>query len=268
MILVNGVLAEQISVSDRAFQYGDGCFTTMLTCGGHIQQWPFHQERVQACLDALGIPLSNWPDILVWLANAALPDEQAGLKLHISRGQGGRGYSPAKVSDPTVTIQSFAFPAHYAQWQTDGIELGLCQQRLGLNPLLAGHKHTNRLEQILMKAEMDRAGWQDGLCCDLNDHIIETTMANIFWVKDDILCTPDLSLAGVAGVARRCVMDAAQESGMTLAVGQYSLAELWDADEVFITNAILGVAPVRQIQQHCYSIGKYTRRFQKRFHLC
>ncbi|MGO1296012.1 MAG: aminodeoxychorismate lyase [Vibrio sp.] len=268
MILVNGVVAEHISVSDRAFQYGDGCFTTMLTCNGHIQQWQYHQERVAACLDALGIRLLNWPEVQAWLAKAALPDLQAGLKLHVSRGQGGRGYSPALVSEPTVTIQSFSFPAHYAQWQSEGIDLGLCQQRLGLNPLLAGHKHNNRLEQVLMKAEMDKAGWQDGLCCDLNDHVIETTMANIFWVKDDILCTPDLSYSGVAGVARRCVIEAAQDSGLTVAVGRYCLTDLWDAEEVFITNAMLGVAPVRHIQSHSYAVGKYTRRFQKRFHLC
>ncbi len=267
-MLINGVFADHISASDRSFQYGDGCFTTMLTRHGRIQQWQYHQERMQACLDMLGIVLADWADVESWLAQAILPDTQAGLKLHVSRGHGGRGYSAAQVSQPTVTIRAFAFPHHYTTWQSDGIALGVCQHPLGLSPLLAGHKHNNRLEQVLMKAEMDSAGHPDGLCCDINGHVIETTMANIFWVKDGTLYTPDLANSGVAGVARRRVIELTKYDELDLAIGQYSLAAIWDADEVFITNAMLGVAPVRQIQQQVYSIGSHTRRFQKRFHLC
>lgn len=268
MIWVNGQATQHISVDDRSFQYGDGCFTTMLTCDGKIQFWDYHRERMQACLTKLGIAQPDWSLVTNWLANATLPASQAGLKLHVSRGNGGRGYSPTQVTIPNVTISHFAFPEHYRQWQVDGLQLGLCQQRLGINPLLAGHKHNNRLEQVLLKAEAEQQGFSDAVCCDVEGRVVETTMANLFWIKSNQLFTPSLERAGVAGVARRVILEQANALGMKVQVGDFSLTALTSADEVFASNAIIGVAPVCQIGIERYEIGKQTRRFQEIFHSC
>ncbi|XAW88962.1 aminodeoxychorismate lyase [Vibrio sp. CDRSL-10 TSBA] len=262
----NGELTDVVSVSDRSFQYGDGCFTTMLTRQGQIELWGYHVERMEACLNVLSIPLPDWEQISLWLQQAMLADDKAGLKLHISRGQGGRGYSPANLLHPDVTISHFSYPAHYAAWQQEGIRLGVCHHRMGLNPMLAGHKHNNRLEQVLLKGEMDQAGYADGVCLDLNQHVVETTMANLFWRKGDTLYTPDLSNSGVAGVARRLIVEQAPDLGLNLESGAFKLDHLADAEEVFISNAIMETAPVIEISGQTYPIGHYTRRFQESFH--
>ncbi len=184
MFWVNGKPTNSIPVTDRSFQYGDGCFTTMLTRKGEIQHWSLHVERMEACLTQLEISSPNWESVLTMLEQAALPDEKAGLKLHISRGDGGRGYSPALVDSPNITVGQFSFPNHYETIQSQGIELGVCEKRLGHSPMLAGHKHNNRLEQILLKSEMDKNGFLDGLTLDIEDNVVETTMANIFWKKN------------------------------------------------------------------------------------
>ncbi|WP_394144349.1 aminodeoxychorismate lyase [Vibrio atypicus] len=263
MYLFNGERASTVSIADRSFQYGDGCFTTMLTHNGEIQHWLKHKARMDACLDALMIAKPDWLVIESWLAEMAYSDPKAGLKLHISRGEGGRGYSPTQVPSPNVTISAFHFPAHYEQWSRDGIELGVCSKRLGINPLLAGHKHNNRLEQVLLKADIEQQGFDDGVALDCNGHVVETTMANLFWRKGDTLFTPDLGVAGVAGVMRRVVIERLENLSLNLAQGDFELDALLAADEVFITNSILEVAPVTAIGEQTFSIGNITKKIQE-----
>ena len=263
MFWVNGKQAQVIELSDRSFQYGDGCFTTMLTADGQIQNWPLHIERMQACLDLLDIGKPDWMQVKNWLDNAALPDKLAGLKLHISRGNGGRGYNPTGVNDPTVTISHFPYPQHYHQWRKDGVELGICEHKMGLNPLLAGHKHNNRLEQVLLRGEIEQSGYQDGVVCDIHDNVVETTMANLFWVKGRTLYTPGMEMCGVAGVIRRIIIQDAQALGLKVLIGEFKLDHLDNADEVFMTNSVLGVAPVIKVGKTEFSVGSVTRQFQE-----
>ncbi|EGU33300.1 4-amino-4-deoxychorismate lyase [Vibrio ichthyoenteri ATCC 700023] len=264
MFWLNGQPTDSISLLDRSFQYGDGGFTTILTEHGKLCHWPYHKQRMQACLRVLAIVEPDWFQVEQWLTAAANMAPLAGLKLHISRGEGGRGYSPTQVSAPNVTISDFAYPTHYQQWQQQGIALGISQIKLGLNPLLAGHKHNNRLEQILVKADLEQAGFADGLVLNINDHVIETGMANLFWRKGEVLYTPQLDMSGVAGVARRRVIEWAKDDDIVVEIGQFDVSHLLEADEVFITNSLLGTAPIRAIESQTFPIGMLTRRIQEK----
>ncbi|MEZ8720439.1 aminodeoxychorismate lyase [Vibrio pomeroyi] len=281
MFWVDGESQQTVDILDRSFQYGDGCFTTMLVQGGQIQHFHDHQRRVDECLKALRISALDWDVVNVWLDSAlqhiqnnALHetenrheinkshDEKAGIKLHVSRGSGGRGYSTKNIAKPTVTISTFDFPSHYLAWQDSGVELGVCQQALGLSPLLAGHKHNNRLEQILMKDEMDQTNEVDGVVLDISGNVIETTMANLFWRKGNTICTPQLTQSGVAGVMRKQVLTALNQAQLSVTISDYCLSQLMQADEVFMTNSILGVAPVTRISETQFNIGTVTRSLQ------
>ncbi|GAM61433.1 aminodeoxychorismate lyase [Vibrio ishigakensis] len=99
---------------------------------------------------------------------------------------------------------------------------------------------------------------------DINNHIVETTMANLFWVKGNTLYTPSIEKAGVAGIARRLVMIDAQNMGLKVIIGEFELDHLLSADQVFITNAILGIAPVTKITHKSFPIGIITRDLQER----
>ncbi|CAM3651919.1 Aminodeoxychorismate lyase [Vibrio aerogenes CECT 7868] len=268
MILIDGKSADVVPADDRSYQYGDGCFSTILTLNGQVQYWDYHRQRLESCLKVLCIPYPDWDEVLAWMSRVIKPEAKAGIKIHISRGSGGRGYAFPEKTSPRVMISSFAYPGYYSDLITDGIELGLCRQRLGLNPMLAGHKHNNRLEQILLKNEVTQLGYIDGVVLDIYDNVIETTMANIFWVKNDRFFTPALDQAGVAGVVRRVVTEWVQEEGKSLSVGSFSVDALLAADEVFITNSVLGVAPVIRMMASEFSVGEYTKEIQKRVNLC
>ncbi len=266
MFWVNGIPQTHVSLGDRSFQYGDGCFTTILTKQGELVYWPEHIARMEACLKTLQIPIPDWEEVFEWANLAALQDENAGVKIHISRGIGGRGYSPKGIDDPRVTISNFALPAHYPQWQQSGVSLGVCETRLGIQPLLAGHKHNNRLEQVLAKAELERTEFSDAVTLNVQNHVIETTIANLFWVKDNNVYTPDLSLSGVAGVMRRKILEFLGFNNIKVELGTFTLSEVLEADEIWMCNSLLGVAPVKSIttpnQKIEFPIGILTKRLQ------
>ena len=88
-------------------------------------------------------------------------------------------------------------------------------------------------------------------------------MANLFWWQNNTLFSPDLSFCGVSGVMRRVVLDWAQKQAIKVEVGQFPLADLIQAEEVFICNSLLGVAPVRQIESQHFDIGIITTRIQE-----
>ncbi|OEF04036.1 aminodeoxychorismate lyase [Vibrio genomosp. F10] len=265
MFWVNGLPCDTISLTDRSFQYGDGCFTTILTRQGKIKHWQQHQQRMQRCLDQLFIEQPNWKQVHKWLDEAALKSRLAGLRLNITRGTGGRGYSPNEVSAPNIVISTFSYPEHYQDWAKHGIELGVCAHRLGINPVLAGHKHNNRLEQVLTKRDMDEQGLVDGVVLNIHDYVIETTMANLFWVTGETLYTPSLANSGVAGVMRQLIIERAQERGIPVQIGDFTQQDLDRADEMFMTNSICTVIPVIKLRDNRYPIGLKTRDFQEIF---
>ncbi|MBD1575469.1 aminodeoxychorismate lyase [Vibrio sp. S11_S32] len=285
MFYVNGKPQTEIAISDRSFQYGDGCFTTMLVVNGHIQHWALHQQRLEQALSVLQMPLPDWKQVQQWLAIALEPILQAslassiirsGLKLHISRGCGGRGYSAIGADTPLITIHTFDYPQHYQAWQTNGIKLGISDLSLGLNPMLAGIKHNNRLEQVLIKSKFAHTCYDDVVVCDINQQVIETSASNLFWIKNNHLYTADLSSCGVTGTMRQQVLQLAQSFNLNVNMANYVLADLLGADEVFISNALHGIVPVVKIDtgnshlakkdnpQYCYPIGNQTRQFQER----
>lgn len=264
----DGQPVERISVSDRSFQYGDGCFTTILTRDGKLQLWAQHVKRMEQALETLRIDPVDWNALHDDIESRALPDVQAGIKLHVSRGEGGRGYSTKVNSGPFVTVSCFEYPVKYTELRQKGIELTVSDVVLGHSPILAGLKHNNRLEQVLAKSNVEDAGYLDGIVLDHEANVIETTMANLFWVKSQQLFTPDLSLAGVSGVMREQVLEVAKALGYPLTVGQFSLNTVLDADEVFVTNCILGVAPVIKIREVEFVKGSLTKQIQEKLSLC
>ncbi len=263
--LLNG---DNVPVSDRSFQYGDGCFTTMQIHQGRVMHWSLHVARMQASLALLGIAEPDWNELLIKLTERLSPIGLGGAKLLISRGSGGRGYASQDAVQPRIWLSIFDYPEHYIDQQKQGVALGVSSIKLGHNPLLAGHKHNNRLEQILARRALEGSDFSDAIMLDIDDHVIETTCANIFWRKGTTLYTPALDNAGVAGIMRRWIMQVISNMPYEIVVGEFALSELNHAEEVWVTNALLGVAPVVTILDQTYAIGALTRQLQKRILAC
>ena len=253
--------ATPISSSDRAFNYGDGVFTTLLVSEHQVELLPYHISRLEH--DAAAIKLN----IDIRALEAAIAEQvktiKSGsgdnaspkyvLKVHVSGGQAGRGYARSEDSEALVRFSQHPYPVHYDSLANEGATVICAQTRLAIQPLLAGVKHMNRLEQVLVKHEVDDAGAHDAIVCDTQDNIIEASAGNVFFYLNEQWYTPSLKGSGVNGVVRQCLIDSLLNDNCALHVGQYDLSYLQKASAVVITNALMGIMPVRQIRMADFS---------------
>jgi 4-amino-4-deoxychorismate lyase len=137
-----------------------------------------------------------------------------------------------------------------------------CDARLAEQPLLAGIKHLNRLEQVLARAEWTDPDVAEGLMRDVHGRLVCGTMSNVFIVIRDQLVTPALVRAGVAGVMRAALLAAFRQSGAAVVERDVEPAELAAASEVFLSNALIGAWPVRSLEQLRWPVGAWARRAQ------
>ncbi len=262
MILINGKNCTELSVSDRGFQYGDGLFETIEVLNTYPILIDSHLTRLASGCKKIGIPA---PDKQLLLHEAATLSQNIShgvLKIIITRGSGGRGYKPPDVIEPTRILSRHPFPDYSPSFRQHGITARFCQHRLGLNPALAGLKTLNRLEQVLARAEWNSPEIQEGIMLDLNGYVIEGTISNVFFVKNDILYTPLLTQTGIAGIMRDFAMQTATANGVKVEQGLFTAEQLLAADEVFVTNSIIGIWPVKQLESQFFPVGKVTHSLQ------
>jgi len=261
-MLVNGENSDQIAVMDRGLQYGDGVFETMRIQAGHIPLWPYHWRRLQKACDRLSIPLADQQRLQAEITAFISAEKVAVLKLILTRGKGERGYAMSEVVHPSCILMLSDSPDYPAEFWQSGVRVFSCQTRLGINPTLAGIKHLNRLEQVLARNEWQDTAYQEGLVKDIDNYVIEGTMSNFFWVKNNQLYTPALSRSGVEGVLREIVIELAKAVSIPINIGLWLEREMQDADEIFMTNSLIGIWPVSYIFNKTFRAGPVTQQLQ------
>lgn len=245
-ISVNGLIGASISAADRGLAFGDGVFETLRVRHHSIPLWQYHRERLMWGCQSLHIPLDiqsveQWSKELLKNHDFGVdPGVHGTLKIIVTRGVGGRGYGIDTALTPTVIC---SLHPSAAEPETP-VNLHMCRQRLARNPVLAGLKHLNRLENVLLKAECRQAGFDDGLVFD-DEFVIEAVSSNVFFERDGELFTPDLNLCGVKGVMRRFILEElAPELGVRVNVQQIPARELDTFSSAFCCNSVRGIVPV------------------------
>ncbi|MBV2128375.1 aminodeoxychorismate lyase [Rheinheimera sp. SM2107] len=230
-----------VSINDRCFLYGDGFFSTVRVRHGLAELWPLHLARLQETARQLAINVTDW-QALSRAVTAAIETKglsDAVLKIQISRGESNRGYSPLGVTAANLVISCSALP-DYSHWQQHGVKVALAELRLAVQPVLAGLKHCNRLEQVLLKREASERHVDDLLVCDQQGFITEAIAANVFMHRDGRWYTPELSRAGVAGVMRSHLLRQRDIEQVN-----WQLPELANVDAMVLSNALMGPVPVQ-----------------------
>lgn len=223
---------------DRGLAYGDGVFETMHVHRGGIPWWDAHWERLSLGASRLGITLPD-PHQVHAAATGLFEDGGDGvLKLLLSRGSGGRGYAPDLAAEPAWIVSRHPLPSA----PRSGLSLHWCETRLAIQPALAGIKHCNRLEQVLARAECERAGMDEGLLRDMDGTVVSATAANLFALRDGAWTTPPVERCGVAGTCRAALL-----APLRANVAPLSPDEVESADAVFLCNAVRGILPVARL---------------------
>ena len=258
---VDGQPADALSLKDRGLAYGDGLFETIAVHDGFPVLLDRHLVRLARGCRRLAINLDHAAVVAELLTYAEQLNEGV-IKLIVTRGDSLRGYA----FDPSAQarrILSGNPPAVYPHAHAEqGIRLFPCTTRLSLQPLLAGLKHLNRLEQVMARAEWQDTEHAEGLMLDQAGRVIEGVFSNLFLVRDGVLITADLSCCGVEGVMRAELLSQAESLGIPIQITDITLEQLQDADEVFVCNSVYGVWPVRAYAALSWPVGPLTRKLQ------
>ncbi|MBI6548182.1 aminodeoxychorismate lyase [Xenorhabdus lircayensis] len=247
---INGNQCEHLPVNDRAVQFGDGCFTTIRVEQRQPILLPLHIKRLQKGVEKLFMPALDWLQLENHIKQVVKGCESGVLKVILSRGTGNRGYSIADTIEPTQILFLSSYPEQYITQRQKGVSLVLSPIPMGINPYLAGIKHLNRLEQILIKRFIEQSQVDEALVLDSDGLLVECCTANIFWRKGKNVYTPDLSQCGVEGIMRQKIIELLTKSDYNLSCVMRYPEALAHADEVIICNSLMPVIPVCQIQAH------------------
>jgi 4-amino-4-deoxychorismate lyase len=265
---VNGKQTQQSSVYDRGLQFGDGLFETLVFKSRTALLFKEHIDRL--CRDSLRLNIQVCrttieSDVNRVLQQSTLADGT--LKIIITRGDSPRGYSYSDNIQANRYLYISPYSAPNSQLQ-QGISLALCETKLAQQPLLAGIKHLNRLEQILARQEITK-GFNEGVVCDSQGQVIEGCMSNIFIISSNTLKTPILDQCGVAGIMAQQVMLEAKKLNIAVQQQRLSVNDLINAENIFLTNSINGIWPVTRFLDKNYRIVNSVKKLQasiKRFH--
>jgi len=261
IVLIDGKEQSQISVSNRNFQYGDGLFETCVVKDNQILFWKKHLLRLD--LGCRKLKIKNIDEI-IWLedikkALSLTSIKNCVVKLILSRGNSQRGYSyPDDISPVRIVIVSELKNAQVKK----SFSLEYSQSGYHSNPILAGIKHCNRIEQILARATLTR---DEAIMLDENQNIISVTQGNIYFISDNKLVTPKLDRCGVIGSRRSLILELAESIQLNVKEGNISMNEVKNADEVFISNSIIGIQSVSSIEDYYLPKSRMTEQIKKAF---
>jgi 4-amino-4-deoxychorismate lyase len=264
--LINGQVADVIDIGNRGLAYGDGLFETIRVIDRGPVWLEQHLVRLRRGCDRLKLNLDETV-LRSEILKLCQPSNDASgdgadrvLKVIIARGAAGRGYRPDPGQGVERLLQLSVYVADPKPAQ-QGIALFLCQTPLARQPLLAGLKHLNRLEQVLAAAELP-IDCREGLMQDTAQWVIEGTRSNLFFMIAGQLCTPALSHAGIDGVLREWLCGV-----MSVKVRDIELGEVFAAQEIFVGNSVFGIYPVTSIRGVAgvstpFQVGDMTRACQ------
>lgn len=258
---INGRIANTdapvLHADNRSFRYGYGLFETMLLTNGEIQRKDLHWERLFKGMKQLGF------DIPVHLT-AALLEEQVlrtvdrnnaaalcRVRLQVFPGNG--GLYDGDSFQPEYIIECFPLEEHIAQLNENGLVAGIAEGLYKSADSLSHLKTSNALVYAAAARQAKQYKWNDALITNTAGHIIESTIANIFWIKNEQVYTPPLSEGCIAGVMRHHIIQSLSAQNRIVQETPLTKAMLVDADEVFLSNAIRRIKWVKETEDRVYS---------------
>ncbi len=248
--LVNGIPQDQVSILDRGLQFGDGLFETLAVVENRLCLWNLHMHRLQTGCKRLGIAAPDTRLLHQEATRIVADEQQAALKIIVTRGASQRGYKPAAGASPTRILSLFSWDGPCS----DLLRISVSTRHLGHHPDLAGIKHLNRLEQVLARMECAE-GIEEALMQDVQGRVIEGIMSNLFLHQGQQLLTPMLDQCGVEGVVRKLILDVAKDKDCEIITGDFTLDNVLQSDALYLTSALGGIRFVSEIAGHDWKPG-------------
>lgn len=242
-----------LPADDRGLAYGDGLFETIRMAGQKGVLLSRHLERMVRDARRLGINVSR-QELATVCTQAGqrfaerFNDQDWVLKLTLTRGAGGRGYRPDPGMAPNLLVSASPMPPAA---DASGVMVDFSRVPLTVNPLLAGIKSLNRLEQVMAAAELGSTLFEV-IMSDSDGNLVEGTRTNLLLRKNDTWITPPSACLAVAGVLRQWLLERLRQSGQAVFERPLTVPDVLGSEcqGLFLLNSVLGIVPVRTIAGH------------------
>lgn len=268
-----------VSVRDRGFMYGDAAFETLRAYGGSVFEWAAHETRLRRTCEQLGfadaVPDDLRERVRATLAANDLPD--AYVRLSVTRGIQPGKLTPDPDVDPTVVVIVKDLPRGGVEgttpWDDSAVVQTVKTRRTPSAAVPAAAKTHNYLNGIRARLELRHAATDDyaadeALIRTMDGAIAEGATSNVFFVDGGVLKTPSEDCDILPGVTRDVVIDLAQREEFTVESGRYTVGDLRDADEAFLTNTTWEIRPIASVDGIDVGTGPMTKLLARLFDEC
>lgn len=247
---INGQLIPEhravVPALDRGILYGYGLFETMAVYGGRVLLMDRHLDRLILSVPKLGLEIPVGKDVLINMITgvvAANQIDEGYLRLTLTAGS----VAPGPLLQGSVFVQARNGIPYTKQQYRNGAAAGICAVRRNDTSPLVYLKTLNYLDNLMAREESRRQGWDEGLLLNTRGYLAEGTASNMFLVVRGRLVTPDLKSGILPGIIRQVVLELAGEITLPCEERQVTPEELFMADEVFLTNSLMGVMPLTRV---------------------
>lgn len=260
LVHLNGKLLPEhqatVSVNNRSFRYGDGCFETMKLAEGRIVLSDLHFERLFQSMVLLGF------DIPSFFTPLYLSEQVAALAQHNHHQNFARGRIMVFKGDgglydtdntPNWLIQTGDLEQENLLFKPAGLKIGIYKGAIKAADDFSLIKSNNYLPYLMAARWARLCGLDDAIVCNPNQMVADASIANVFVVKDGIIKTPPLSHGPVNGTIRRYLLHSFAQHQITICECGLTENDLLEADEIFFTNAIYGIRWVQQLAHQQYT---------------
>lgn len=262
----------KISVFDHGFLYGDGVFEGIRAYNGRVWKLTDHLDRLYASAKAIAmeIPIS-WKEMEEVVLETLRRNGQndAYIRLVVSRGYGDLGLDPRKCPRPTIVCISDKIVLYPEEVYTVGMKvISVSTRRNPADTLSPAIKSLNYLTGIMAKISAVNLGYPEVIMLNKEGYVCEGTGDNLFIIKNGKIITPATYLGILPGITRNSVIDDAREMGFVVEEGVFTLFDVYNADEFFLTGTAAEVAPIIEADGRKIGDGKpgpITARLMKRF---
>jgi len=261
VIYLNKVMLEatkaRVAPVSSAMLYGRGVFTTVAIYNGKPFLWSQHWDRLKDHAERLNIDCAGANErnvgeaVRKLVAVNQVKDGRARVILLARSGRDVWRATKESTRKPDLLIMT----SDAQKISAAGLSMAVSPYRYNTFSPVVGIKSLNYLEQVLAWEEAQAREFDEAVMLNERGEIVSATTANIFWTKEGTIHTPALSTGALAGVTRSAVIELAAKRFVPLIEGVYDLVDLTEADEIFLTSASYGVAPVTTFDFRRYSIA-------------
>lgn len=236
--------------NNRGLRYGDGLFETMKLKHNHLVFDNEHFARLWKGMTVLQfvVPKHFTPEKLqeeiIQLATKN-QHEKARVRITVFRGNGGL-YDTTDHS-PNYIIETWPLPEANGELNSNGLDIGIYAAVKKSCDILSNLKTNNFLPYVMAALEAKKQKWNDAVILNSYGRICDSSIANVFLIKDEVIYTPALTEGCVAGVIRKYIITQLPSTGYSCVEKEITIEELLNADEIFLTNSIYNIRWVKSI---------------------